>query len=130
MRKKQIRYTQNSIMESRIVTDIINMESFSDRLFTLLSKNGITQTELCRKTGLSPTTISSWKSRGSIPRADDALLMADMLGVPIEYLVYGSAKRQPTISDRIYKLEKKQLEIVDAVVTAFEIQNRESTPES
>jgi hypothetical protein len=37
---------------------------------------------LYRKTGIPKGTFSSWKSRRLMPRADDALKIADALGSP------------------------------------------------
>ena len=44
---------------------------------------------LYRKTQISKGTFSSWKSRNTIPRADEAFLIADALRVSVEYLLTG-----------------------------------------
>jgi hypothetical protein len=44
---------------------------------------------LYRKTQIPKGTFSSWKSRNIIPRADEALLIAEALKVSVEYLLTG-----------------------------------------
>lgn len=106
------------------MTDNIVMETFSDRLFFLLEQRGLSQTQLSERTGLTQNAISLWKSRGTIPRADDALRIADVLGVPVEYLILGQKEQSDCLMDRVYKLNKDQISVVDAVVNEFEKQNK------
>ena len=55
---------------------------------------------LYRKTQISKGTFSSWKNRNTIPRADEAFLIANSLKVSVEYLLTGID--QPTeISNKI-----------------------------
>ena len=44
---------------------------------------------LYRKTKISKGTFSSWKNRNTIPRADEAFLIATALKVSVEYLLTG-----------------------------------------
>jgi len=44
---------------------------------------------LYQKTRIPKGTFSSWKNRGVVPRADEALLIAEALGVSMEYLLTG-----------------------------------------
>lgn len=97
------------------------MESFSDRLFYILEKRGISQVQLADRTGISQNAISSWKSRGTIPKADDALRIADILGVSIEYLILGTDEKKNLI-ERMRSLSSKQIEVIEAVISAFEKQ--------
>jgi len=45
---------------------------------------------LYRKTHISKGTFSSWKSRNIVPRADEALRIAQALKVSVEYLLTGT----------------------------------------
>ena len=47
---------------------------------------------LYRKTQIPKGTFSSWKNRKIIPRADEALLIAQALKVSVEYLLTGADK--------------------------------------
>jgi transcriptional regulator with XRE-family HTH domain len=52
---------------------------------------------LYRKTNIPKGTFSSWKNRNIIPRADEALRIAEALKVSVEYLLTGRDRsRQPS----------------------------------
>ena len=44
------------------------------------------------ETGISHSTLSSWKNRHTFPRANEALKIADALHTTVEYLVTGTEK--------------------------------------
>ncbi|MDR2607348.1 MAG: helix-turn-helix domain-containing protein [Treponema sp.] len=70
---------------------------FRSNLREILDFTGMEQKELAAKTGLSLKTIENYvKKDSSIPSADKAVLIAQALGVTVEYLVTGkeSAKRE------------------------------------
>ena len=64
--------------------------TFWERLESALSDNDYTMADLGRKIQLSPTVINSWKTRGSIPRADIACKTAQALNTTVEYLITGN----------------------------------------
>ena len=64
--------------------------SFRDNLRETMDFTYIGQKELSAKTGLSLKTIENYvKKDSSIPSADKAVLIAQALGVTVEYLVTG-----------------------------------------
>jgi len=64
---------------------------FRDNLRATLDLLYIGQKELSAKTGLSLKTIENYvKKDSSIPSADKAVLIAQALGVSVEYLVTGN----------------------------------------
>jgi transcriptional regulator with XRE-family HTH domain len=64
--------------------------SFRDNLRETLDFIDMQQKELAAKTGLSQKTIENYVKKGaSIPTADKAVLIAQALGVTVEYLVTG-----------------------------------------
>jgi transcriptional regulator with XRE-family HTH domain len=64
--------------------------SFRNNLREILDFTGMEQKELAARTGLSLKTIENYvKKDSSIPSADKAVLMAQALGVTVEYLVTG-----------------------------------------
>jgi len=74
--------------------------SFRDNLRETLDFLGMEQKELALKTGLSLKTIENYvKKESSMPSADRAVLIAQALGVSVEYLVTGkkSDKNEKTI---------------------------------
>ena len=55
----------------------------------LMDKKGVRQRDFVRITGKSSASVSDWLNKKVIPRADDALKIADLLGVSVRYLVTG-----------------------------------------
>jgi len=62
---------------------------FWDTALSLMKEKKLKQIDLVRLTGHSSGTVSDWISNGVLPRADDALKIADRLGVSVRYLVTG-----------------------------------------
>jgi len=58
---------------------------------------------LYQKTNIPKGTFSSWKNRDIIPRADEALLIAQALNVSVEFLLTGVDKPRevsnPTVNE-------------------------------
>jgi transcriptional regulator with XRE-family HTH domain len=85
----------------------------------------IGQKELSAKTGLSLKTIENYvKKDSSIPSADKAVLIAQALGVTVEYLVTGKDVKNNTteiktgkkeIFDVLQKLNNYNFEIVISI---------------
>jgi len=64
--------------------------SFRDNLRETLEFTGMEQKELAAKTGLSLKTIENYvKKDSSVPSADKAVIIAQALGVTVEYLITG-----------------------------------------
>lgn len=63
--------------------------TISQRIFDELSKQNKTQKDLASTTGISTSTISSWKKHGTNPLADSIYPIAQFLDVSLEYLLTG-----------------------------------------
>lgn len=63
--------------------------SISERIFTLLSDQGKTQTAFAKYLGVRVATVSSWKARNIDPSADLLGKIAGFLGVSVDYLCTG-----------------------------------------
>jgi transcriptional regulator with XRE-family HTH domain len=81
---------------------------------------------LYRKTGIPKGTFSSWKTRNIIPRADEAYLIAQVLGVSVEYLFTGRDGADPSSNPSLEEIVKTiiffdqvDLDAVDALVNAL-----------
>jgi transcriptional regulator with XRE-family HTH domain len=110
--------------------------SFRDNLRETLDFLGMEQKELADKTGLSLKTIENYvKKDSSVPAADKAVLMAQALGVTVEYLISGkkpkktdNAPIQPKNKealDTISKLNKYNYEVIVSVAkTLLNLQNK------
>ena len=62
----------------------------SQKIFELINERGMTQKDFAIKTGISQSTISDWKTKGTNPAADKIMVICDVLGVtPVELLSSG-----------------------------------------
>ena len=84
--------------------------SFRDNLRETLDFLGIELKELAEKTGLSLKTIENYvKKDSSVPSADKAVLIAQALGVTVEYLISGEKSEKSDIS----AIPSKHKEIIE-----------------
>lgn len=58
-----------------------------DQIFRLLNERGISQRELSKRTGISTSTISDWKTKGNVPTADKIVLVCEALNVSPEEIL-------------------------------------------
>ena len=62
----------------------------SQKIFELIKARGMSQKDFAIKTGISQSTISDWKTKGTNPAADKIMVICDVLGVtPVELLSSG-----------------------------------------
>ncbi len=55
----------------------------------LLMNKGVSTYQVCAATGLSQSTISTWKTRGGSLSVENLKKLADYFGVTIEYFLTG-----------------------------------------
>ena len=53
----------------------------SERIYKYLEEKGISQLEFAKRTGISQSTISDWRRKGTNPSADKIMIICDVLGV-------------------------------------------------
>lgn len=80
------------------------MTNFWEVTTTLMTEKNIKQKDLARITGKSTSGVSSWLCRDTIPQADDALKIADYLGVSLRYLITGETSPKPVYSPAMRRL--------------------------
>ena len=62
----------------------------SEKIFELMKAKGMTQKDFALATGISQSTISDWKTKGTNPAADKIMVICDVLGIePVELLASG-----------------------------------------
>lgn len=61
------------------------------RINSLLAKKGITKAEFYEKCALTSASYSQWNTGKTKPRLQTIERIAEFLGVPSEYLLYGDA---------------------------------------
>ena len=58
----------------------------------LLQSHGITAYRFCKDTGISQSTISTWKKKKNLINGDMAKTIADYFGVSVDYLMTGEER--------------------------------------
>lgn len=53
----------------------------------LRDERGMTDYAVAKATGISTATMSSWRNEVYTPKADKLLAIAELFGVPLEYLL-------------------------------------------
>ena len=72
----------------------------------LMDDKGVKQIDLARLTGKNKSSVSDWIKHGVLPKADDAVKIADYLGVTVRYLVTGERAE-----NELSPLEQRLLEV-------------------
>lgn len=80
------------------------MSDFVDRIDEKLKEKNLKRAALCDELGLSSTSLTDWKRRGTIPAGDVCLKIADFLQVSFSWLVAGEEDSTVILSD-----DKKEL---------------------
>jgi len=104
--------------------------SFRDNLREALECIGMEQKELAARTGISLKTIENYvKKDSSIPSADKAVLIAQALGVSVEYLMNGKKPKKTDIPavqpqhkeivDLVSKLNKYNYEVITTIAKSL-----------
>ena len=70
-------------------------KTFKDRLTDELNYQGISNKEFANKVGIGIGTLGMYLYRGSIPAADVAVKMAQVLNTTTEYLIMGTDDKNP-----------------------------------
>jgi transcriptional regulator with XRE-family HTH domain len=83
------------------------MVSFWQRVNTGIKDIHETQESIAEKTEIKFKTLKNWLITDVLPRADDAVKIADALGVTVEYLVDGATSAVPHEIELFYMRYKK-----------------------
>lgn len=103
------------------------MENFGERLKSLRSERGISQSEFAQQIGVHVTNLSKYERNLSMPSLEIAEKMASALDTTMDELVYGNQKANSRINDdellRLFSktadLNEKQKETVKDLLSAF-----------
>ena len=100
----------------------MDAKRFWERVFRSL--DGVKDSWLADKIGVSPSTLSTWKTKERLPGADQAVAIARALGVTVEYLVTGTDSSDPWVREHrelirdLKELSSDDLEKMSAQVHA------------
>ena len=74
--------------------------NFWDNALPIMDKKAIKRADVARTTGKTKSAVSDWIKRKVYPAADDALKIADLLGVSLRYLIEGKDDRDLTAREK------------------------------
>ena len=68
--------------------------TISERIYEYLEKKGITQLEFAKRTGISRSTVSEWRRKGTNPSADKIMIICEVLDISPYELLQGTESRK------------------------------------
>lgn len=68
----------------------------------LMKRAGVSISEVGRKTGISPSTLTDWRAGRYKPKADKMQRIADYFGVSVDYLTTGQDTPKESSSGKTY----------------------------
>ena len=66
----------------------------SERIYDYLEEKGMTQLEFAKRTGISQSTISDWRRKGTNPSADKILIICEVLNISPYELLQGTENKK------------------------------------
>lgn len=87
----------------------------SERIYKYMEARGMSQMEFAGKTGISQSTISDWRRKGTNPSADKIMLICDVLEISPYELLAG------TETDKYKEYNRLDYMIVDKQSKEFEL---------
>lgn len=66
----------------------------SERIYKYMEEKGISQIEFSKKTGISQSTISDWRRKGTNPSADKIMIICDVLDISPYELLSGTENKK------------------------------------
>lgn len=60
-----------------------------NRIFSAMERKGLSRMDVYKEVNLSENTFSMWLKRGTVPRADVLLKIANCVGVSVQWLITG-----------------------------------------
>ena len=89
----------------------------SERIYQYLAEKGISQIEFANRTGISQSTISDWRRKGTNPSADKIMTICEVLDIsPYDLLQGTQGKLQ--IEDKkseyiVVNRESKEYQVIE-----------------
>ncbi len=81
----------------------------SERIYKYLKEKEISQIEFSKRTGISQSTISDWRRKGTNPSADKIMIICDVLDIsPYELLAGTETHRMKEYNQPDYVIIDKQ----------------------
>lgn len=66
----------------------------SERIYQYMAEKGISQLEFAKRTGISQSTISDWRRKGTNPSADKIMIICEVLDISPYELLSGTENKK------------------------------------
>ena len=66
----------------------------SERIYKYLEEKKMSQLEFAKRTGISQSTVSDWRRKGTNPSADKIMIICEVLGVSPYELLLGTENKK------------------------------------
>ena len=98
----------------------------SERIYEFLKEKNISQIEFAQKTGISQSTVSDWRRKGTNPSADKIMVICEVLEIsPYELLLGAESKNKKRLREENYiVLDKSSVEY--QIIETFHSLNEET----
>lgn len=81
----------------------------SDRIYSYMKERNISQLEFAKRTGISQSTVSDWRRKGTNPSADKIMIICDVLGItPYDLLIDAETKNKKVYHEVNYVVVDKK----------------------
>lgn len=81
----------------------------SDRIYAYMKERNISQLEFAKRTGISQSTVSDWRRKGTNPSADKIMIICDVLGItPYDLLIDAETKNKKVYHEIDYMIINKE----------------------
>ena len=102
---------------------MVFMIGFWRRILSLLKEKNMSQSDLCRETGFTTGTMTTWIKNDRYPTVDKAVVIAKILNTSVETLVFGS-NDESEIRDRFQRwidsMTDEEMETIENLFHVFE----------
>ena len=80
----------------------------SERIYKYMEERKISQLEFAKRTGISQSTVSDWRRKGTNPSADKIMIICDVLEVtPYDLLIDADTKNKKVYREVDYVMVDK-----------------------
>lgn len=86
----------------------IKNKNFGVRLIEAIANKKITQGELARRLGTSPSLVSRWRNEEVLPGSNNYKKLATILNVSVEWLMTGQQSQRPDKTNSIADIDNNQ----------------------
>ena len=85
----------------------------SERIYKYIAERGLSQIEFSKRTGISQSTISDWRRKGTNPSADKIMIICDVLDVSPTELLTGVSEQKENVDYIVLSKESQEYFLIE-----------------